>query len=87
MSFYRQDCIEINGFNNEFKGWGREDSEFVVRLFNKGINRKTLKFSAIQYHLWHDETNRKSLLKNDLLLQKVVDDNLDWCELGINKFL
>jgi glycosyltransferase involved in cell wall biosynthesis len=87
MSFFRQDCIDVNGFNNEFKGWGREDSEFVVRLFNKGINRKTLKFSAIQYHLWHDEVNRKSLLKNDLLLQKVVDDNLDWCELGINKFL
>ena len=87
MSFFRQDCIDVNGFNNEFKGWGREDSEFVVRLFNKGINRKTLKFSAIQYHLWHDEANRKSLLKNDLLLQKMVDDNLDWCELGINKFL
>ena len=87
MSFFRKDCISVNGFNNEFKGWGREDSEFVVRLLNKGIHRKTLKFSAIQYHLWHNEANRSSLLVNDKLLQKVIAEELDWCENGINKFL
>jgi hypothetical protein len=87
MSFFRKDCISVNGFNNEFKGWGREDSEFVVRLLNKGIHRKTLKFSAIQYHLWHNEANRSSLLGNDKLLQKVIAEELDWCENGINKFL
>ena len=87
MSFFRKDCISVNGFNNEFKGWGREDSEFVVRLLNKGIHRKTLKFSAIQYHLWHNEANRSSLLVNDNLLQKAIVEELDWCEDGINKFL
>jgi glycosyltransferase involved in cell wall biosynthesis len=87
MSFFRKDCISVNGFNNEFKGWGREDSEFVVRLLNKGVNRKTLKFSAIQYHLWHNEANRSSLLVNDNLLQKAIVEELDWCKDGINKFL
>ena len=87
MSFYRKDCVSVNGFNNEFEGWGREDSEFIVRLFNKGINRKTLKFLVIQYHLWHDESERGSLLKNDQLLKKAVDEGLDWCSFGINKFL
>jgi len=87
MSFFKKDCISVNGFNNEFKGWGREDSEFVARLLNKGVNRKTLKFSAVQYHLWHNEANRSSLLVNDKLLQKVIVEELDWCEKGINKFL
>ena len=87
MSFFKKDFISVNGFNNEFKGWGREDSEFVVRLLNKGINRKTLKFSAIQYHLWHDEVDRKALVVNDKLLQKAVAENLDWCDQGIDKFL
>ena len=87
MSFFKKDFISVNGFNNEFKGWGREDSEFVVRLLNKGINRKTLKFSAIQYHLWHDESDRKDLVVNDKLLQKAVTENLDWCDQGIDKFL
>ena len=87
MSFFKKDFISVNGFNNEFKGWGREDSEFIVRLLNKGINRITLKFSAIQYHLWHDEADRKALVVNDKLLQKAVTENLDWCDQGINKFL
>jgi len=87
MSFFKKDFISVNGFNNEFKGWGREDSEFVVRLLNKGINRKTLKFSAIQYHLWHDEADRKALVVNDKLLQKAVAENLVWCDQGIDKFL
>ena len=87
LSFYRKDFLSVNGFNNEFKGWGREDSEFVSRLLNKGINRKTIKFTAIQFHLWHDESNREYLMKNDFLLQKAIDENLVWCDQGINKFL
>jgi glycosyltransferase involved in cell wall biosynthesis len=87
MSFFRKDFISVNGFNNEFEGWGREDSEFIVRLLNKGINRRTLKFQVIQFHLWHDESDRSSLLKNDQLLKKAVDESLEWCSFGINKFL
>ena len=87
VSFYKKDCISVNGFNNNFEGWGREDSEFFVRLMNKGVKRKTLRFNAIQYHLWHEVVSRKSLLKNDQLLQKAIDENLDWCEMGIQHFL
>jgi len=87
VSFYKKDCISVNGFNNNFEGWGREDSEFFVRLMNKGVKRKTLRFNAIQYHLWHEVVSRKSLLKNDQLLQKAIDENLDWCEMGIQNFL
>ena len=87
MSFYLKDFISINGFNNDFEGWGREDSEFVARLLNKGVNRNTLKFSAIHFHLWHNENNREFLIKNNLLLQKTLDEKLKWCESGVNSFL
>lgn len=87
MSFFRKDCININGFNNDFIGWGREDTEFVVRLMNNGINRKSLKLSAVQFHLWHNDASRKSLQKNDLLLQNAIEQQLTWCENGISKFL
>ena len=87
MSFFRKDCVSVNGFNNEFEGWGREDSEFVARLFHKGINRNTLKFSAIQFHLWHNEDNRELLKNNNQLLQKTLDGELKWCESGMDSFL
>ena len=87
MAFYRQDCINVNGFNNDFKGWGREDSEFIVRLFNNGIKRKSLHYNAIQYHLWHNENKNPLLHRNDAILQNALFNKLQWCDNGIDRYL
>jgi glycosyltransferase involved in cell wall biosynthesis len=84
LGFYRKDCFKVNGFNNSFEGWGKEDSEFAVRLLNSGINRKNIKFKAIQFHLWHNENSRIDLKKNIELLQNAINNQTSWCENGIN---
>jgi glycosyltransferase involved in cell wall biosynthesis len=87
LSFYREDCIKVNGFNNDFEGWGREDSEFIARLYNIGIKRKNIRFNLIQYHLWHNESSREALEKNSLMLHETIINQSTWCENGINKYL
>ena len=87
MGFYRQDCININGFNNDFEGWGREDNEFIVRLLNNGINRKNVYFNAIQYHLCHKDNSREFLERNNLILKEAIDNHVKWCDNGINSYL
>jgi len=87
MAFFKEDCVNINGFNNDFEGWGREDSEFAARLLNSGIIRKNVHFNAIQFHLWHIEHPRKYLIKNDLLLKFTINNNLKWCNNGLDKYL
>ena len=84
MAFYKKDCLNINGFNHEFEGWGREDSEFVVRLINSGIKRKNVRFNAIQFHLWHNENSRILLEKNNAMLEDAIHNHIQWCENGIN---
>jgi len=84
MAFYRKDCMKVNGFNNDFEGWGREDSEFVVRLLNTGVKRKSVRFNVIQFHLWHNENSRKSLEKNHEILDQAFINRIQWCENGIN---
>lgn len=86
MAFFRQDCYDINGFNNDFVGWGREDTEFAVRLINNGINRKNIRFNAIQFHLWHRENIRDSLKQNDLILKFAIENKSIWCNHGIDKY-
>ena len=54
---------------------------------NKGLKRKTLRFNAIQYHLWHVESSKEALVKNELILNKTLNRNIDWCENGIHHFL
>jgi len=86
MSFFKKDCMAINGFNEDFIGWGREDSEFVVRLLNNGILRQNIKFSAIAYHIFHNENSREMLAVNDEILNNAIVKKLKKCENGINKY-
>jgi len=89
FSIFKKDVIKINGFNEEITTWGREDSEFVQRLFNSGIYKQQLKFSGIQYHLFHNErvvnSEHSAVLNNDYL-DNAIKKNLTWCDLGINRY-
>jgi glycosyltransferase involved in cell wall biosynthesis len=87
FAFWKQDAIKVNGFNEDFIGWGREDSEFVARLFNRGIGRQNLKFHSIGYHLHHPMNTRDRVSVNDRILEKTVRGRLDWCEKGIDQYL
>lgn len=83
FSLYKEDFIKVNGFNEAFVGWGREDSELAVRLFNNGIARKNIKFAAIQYHLYHKERERTQLSKNDSLLEMAIQQKITYCKKGL----
>ena len=72
MSFFKEDLIRVNGFEEEIEGWGREDSELAVRLFNIGCKKKKLKFEALTCHLYHNENDRSSLKKNDEYLENAI---------------
>ncbi len=87
FAFWRSDALAVNGFNEDFVGWGREDSEFTARLLNCGLLRKNLKFSAIAYHLYHPLNDRAQLAANDELLRRTVEQKLRWCEKGVAAYL
>ncbi|MBQ22515.1 MAG: glycosyl transferase [Flavobacteriales bacterium] len=80
-SFWRKDFISVNGYNNDFIGWGREDSDLMIRLHNNNIKGKRVKFCAIVYHLDHDQKDESHFSENDLiqkssiLNKKIKSDN------------
>jgi hypothetical protein len=82
---YRKDFLAVNGLNEDFVGWGREDSELVVRLLKYGLKRKDAPFSAMVYHLWHEEHERESLSENDMLLAEAIKSLCFYCKNGICK--
>lgn len=73
MSFWKADLIEVNGYNEDIIGWGREDSEIALRLLKKGLSLRKIKNAGIQYHLYHTEAGKKSLDHNTLLLQQAME--------------
>ncbi len=87
MAFWRIDVLKINGFNENFTGWGREDSEFVVRLLNIHIHRKDLRFGGVAYHLYHNESSQHNLYTNDHLLELAISEKTTYCDLGLSAHL
>jgi len=87
QAFWRDDLIRINGFNEAFQGWGREDSDICLRLNNNHVNRINLKFSGIAYHLFHREAERSSLPTNDEILERAIREKQTYCERGLAQYL
>ncbi len=87
FALFRKDLLTVNGFDNRFVGWGREDSEFAARLLNSGMVRKDLRFAAIAYHLYHKESTREALKENDRRLERTIKERLVRCEDGIDRFM
>jgi glycosyltransferase involved in cell wall biosynthesis len=85
MHFWKEDAVKINGFNEAFIGWGREDSEFLCRLLNAGVDRKNIILGAVAYHLYHDEAPRAQLPVNDAILENCVAQKTVWCDHGLNE--
>ena len=85
MSYWKSDVEQVNGFNQDFVGWGREDSEFVVRMLNNGFQRINAKFGCVGFHLWHPENKRseEELKENDIRLAKAVADKVLTCKNGL----
>jgi glycosyltransferase involved in cell wall biosynthesis len=86
MGFWLADAKRVNGFDERFVGWGREDSEYVARLVTAGVRRRKLKFGGIMYHLWHPERPRDALAANDELLASVRRAGSVWAEEGMDKY-
>ncbi len=64
----------VNGFDESFLGWGHEDSDLVVRLFNAGVMRKDGAFATEVFHLWHKEAQRDQESSNrKVVLQRAAD--------------
>ncbi len=85
MSFWKSDLIRINGYDENMTGWGREDSEISARLINTGVKKMNLKFSGIQYHLYHPILSKDRLTINDIILKNTITENRKFATNGIHK--
>ena len=84
MSFFRRDIIAVNGFNEEYVGWGNEDSDLACRFFKYGLMKKVHQFMAVCFHLWHP-TNKVVPARNEKLLAAAVASGEYFCEHGLVK--
>jgi hypothetical protein len=72
LALWRADFERVDGFDASFCGWGREDSDLLLRLFRAGLRRKDGRFATGVLHLWHPPADRSQLAQNDARLAALV---------------
>jgi glycosyltransferase involved in cell wall biosynthesis len=72
LAIWRADLDRVDGFDADYSGWGKEDSDTIVRLLHAGVHRKDGTFAAGVVHLWHAEADRSQLTENEQKLGDVV---------------
>jgi len=65
LAVWRADLDRVDGFDADFRGWGREDSDIIVRLLRAGVRRKDGAFATAVLHLWHPQADRGDLPANE----------------------
>ena len=73
LAVWRSDLDRVDGFDADYSGWGKEDSDIIVRLLHAGVRRKDGVFATGVIHLWHSDADRSLLPDNERKLAAVID--------------
>jgi len=84
LGFWRADLDRVDGFDADYLGWGREDSDLLIRLMRAGIRRKDGGFATGVLHLWHPEADRSALPQNDQRLDALRQGDRIRAERGLS---
>ncbi len=72
LAIWRRDLDRVDGFDADYSGWGKEDSDIIVRLLHAGVRRKDGIFATGVIHLWHADFDRSRLPENERKLARLV---------------
>ena len=84
LAIWRSDLDRVDGFDSDYSGWGKEDSDIIVRLLHAGVRRKDGIFATGVIHLWHAEADRSMLSDNERKLDGVVAGNRIVAQRGLS---
>jgi glycosyltransferase involved in cell wall biosynthesis len=84
LAIWRSDLDCVDGFDASFSGWGKEDSDLLVRLLHAGVRRKDGNYATGVLHLWHPAADRTQLAGNEQKLRSVIDSKRVRAECGMS---
>lgn len=83
FSVDKESVLKINGFDEDYEGYAREDTDLELRLQYLGLKIRSLKGLAIQYHVWHGRLPESE--NNKLKLKNLVTKDNPTCKNGLVK--
>lgn len=69
-AIYKEDYIAINGFDDKYKGWGKEDDDFCNRFYKYGGDVYPIRLEKYLIHMYHPFSNTKAESLNEKYYQR-----------------
>jgi glycosyltransferase involved in cell wall biosynthesis len=87
VGIWRTDYERVNGYDENFHGWGCEDDDFGVRLRRAGVRLESILRWTHTYHLWHpaDATAPAKWRKGANVRYLLRKGRLTRCRNGLHK--
>lgn len=85
FSSWRSDLFGVNGFEEQYEGWGLEDSDLAVRLLKNGVKHKNARQATPTLHLWHPENDRSGLERNGQRLRSIMSSSRIEASVGLKQ--
>ena len=87
LGIWRDDFLLVDGLDESYVGYGREDSDLVIRLINAGVHRKEGRHAVPVVHLWHPFADRTHFDRNDALMKEVLESGAARARCGISRHM
>ena len=87
LAIWRSDLDRVDGFDADYSGWGKEDSDIIVRLLHAGLRRKDGVFATGVIHLWHPDFDRSRLPENERKLAGIVESDRVRAKRGLSALM
>jgi hypothetical protein len=91
ISFWREDLLRVNGYDERMHGYGSEDLEIDIRLRNAGLRRSQIKFAALALHLEHRSVSTMDpsdpALPNNKLMFDTIEQRRVRTDFGLDAHL
>ena len=87
QGWWKKDLIAINGYDERFLGWGREDNDILLRAYRMGLKRRDIRFAGLATHIYHNERHPEGVNPNDKWMKDNADRHVIMCELGLDQHI
>jgi glycosyltransferase involved in cell wall biosynthesis len=86
FSVHREDIERVNGYDENFVGWGGEDEDLAIRFATSGLEGKSIMRVARVLHLWHPKEIGDKHWKEGSNIEYLKRKNIPFfCENGLIK--
>ena len=87
IAVWRRDFLAVNGFDETYRSWGYEDSDFAHRLIVSGCRRRATRWNVPLLHLWHGGQSDAQFSQNRARFDETLASGRTRAIEGVDRYL